>query len=117
MNTALWAAQVVFALAFGAIAALKFISYRAYLDAFPIPLALVFALGAVELLASFGLIAPALARSLAWAPAPAALLLLASALLALIVHLVRAEYALVPINAVLIAGAAFIAWGRWHELR
>lgn len=114
MNTALWAAQVIFALAFAAIAALKFISWRAYLDAFPVPLALVFALGALELLASFGLIAPALSRSLAWTPSPAALVLLASALLALIVHAVRAEYSLVPINAALIAGAAFIAWGRWR---
>jgi hypothetical protein len=35
--------------------------------------------------------------------------------LAGVVHAVRAEWSLVPINVVLVAGAAFIAWGRWSH--
>jgi uncharacterized membrane protein len=115
LNLALWIAQVVFALAFGAIGVVKFVSWRAYVATMPVPVAVVFALGIVEVACALGLVAPALSRGLVWLVPVAAIVLAATAVLAGVVHAVRAEWSLVPINVVLVAGAAFIAWGRWSH--
>jgi uncharacterized membrane protein len=113
MNVALWIAQGVFAAAFGAIGVVKFVSWRSYVEVMPVPIAVVIALGVVEVVCAIGLVVPAVARGLAPVVPVAAIVLGATAVLAAVVHSVRAEWALVPINLVLIAGAVFIAWGRW----
>ncbi len=112
LDLALWIAQALFALAFGAIGVVKFVSWRSYVETMPVPVALLFALGAVEVACAVGLVAPALSRGLAWMVPVAAIVLAASAVLALVVHAVRAEWSLVPVNLILVAGAVFIAWGR-----
>jgi hypothetical protein len=113
MNVALWIAQGVFAAAFGAIGVVKLVSWRSYVEVMPVPVAVVIALGVVEVVAAIGLVAPAVVRGLAPVVPVAAIVLGATAVLAAAVHAVRAEWSLVPINLVLIAGAVFIAWGRW----
>jgi hypothetical protein len=113
VNVALWIAQGVFAAAFGAIGVVKLVSWRSYVDVMPVPVAVVIALGIVEVIAAIGLVLPAVAKGAEGFVPAAAIVLGATAVLAGVVHAVRAEWTLVPINVVLVAGAAFIAWGRW----
>jgi uncharacterized membrane protein len=103
----------VFALAFGAIGVVKFVSWRSYVEVMPVPVAVVIALGIVEVIGAIGLVVPAVVKGAAGVVPVAAVVLAATAVLAWAVHAVRGEWALVPINVVLVAGAGFIAWGRW----
>jgi hypothetical protein len=106
--------QLVVALAYGAIGVMKMLTWRSFVAAIPVPVAVVFMLGAVEVLGALALIAPHAVRTPAWLVPAAACILAGTALLALVVHAVRAEWSLVPINLVLVAAALVIAWRRWN---
>ncbi|MBE7553076.1 MAG: DoxX family protein [Anaerolineales bacterium] len=118
MNIALWIAQILlgamfimagFSKAFQPLEALgQMIPWT--LD---IPLALVRFIGISELLAGIGLIAPGLAGikpHLTIAAAAGIILVMVSAI---IFHVARGEYGYIVFNLVLLALAAFIAYGRW----
>jgi hypothetical protein len=106
----------VVALAYGAIGVMKMVTWRSFIAAIPVPAAVVFALGSVEVIGALALIVSQLVRTPAWLAPAAACVLAATAVLALCVHAVRAEWSLVPVNLVLIAAALVIAWRRWSAL-
>jgi hypothetical protein len=79
-----------------------------------VPQALFVFIGLSEFLGGVGLILPAMTRVkpklTPWAAVGVALVMLLAALF----HIVRGEYRFfLPLNLVLAAGAAFIAYGRW----
>jgi putative oxidoreductase len=65
-----------------------------------------------EVLGAVGLILPLLTGILAWLTPLAALCLVAVQVLAIGFHLMRKEPQILPANLVLLALAAFVAWGR-----
>jgi uncharacterized membrane protein YphA (DoxX/SURF4 family) len=78
-----------------------------------VPLGLVRFIGVSEMLAAIGLIAPALTGikpRLTIAAAVGIILVMVSAS---IFHLTRGEYGVIIVNLVLLALAAFVAYGRW----
>jgi hypothetical protein len=77
-----------------------------------VPQPLIVFIGACEFLGGVGLILPAITRVKPKLTPLAAAGLALTMVLAAVFHLVRGEYALVPVNLVLAAGAAFIAVGR-----
>lgn len=74
--------------------------------------ALVPVTGIVDLLGGLGILLPALTRITPRLTVLAALGLIVLQLLAMALHLSRGEAAVLPMNAVLIALAAFVMWGR-----
>lgn len=81
-----------------------------------VPLALVRFIGACETAGAIGLILPALTRIQPWLTPVAALGLLTIQVLAIGFHAMRGELAMTGPNAVLIALAAFVAWGRTRKV-
>jgi putative oxidoreductase len=77
-----------------------------------VPAALVRFIGVAEVAGALGLILPSLTRIQPRLTALAALGLVVVMLLASAFHLSRGEGAMVPMNLVLAAVAAFVAWGR-----
>ena len=69
--------------------------------------------GVAEVLGAIGLILPVLTNILAWLTPLAALALVLVQVLAIGFHVMRKEPQVLPANVVLLALAAFIAWGRW----
>lgn len=69
--------------------------------------------GWAEVLGAIGLILPLLTGILAWLTPLAALCLVLVQILAIGFHLRRNEPQVLPFNAVLLALAIFVAWGRW----
>ena len=69
--------------------------------------------GWAEVLGAIGLILPLLTGILAWLTPLAALCLVLVQILAIGFHLRRGEAQVLPFNAVLLALAIFVAWGRW----
>jgi uncharacterized membrane protein YphA (DoxX/SURF4 family) len=65
-----------------------------------------------EVLGALGLILPLLTGILAWLTPLAALCLVLVQVLAIGFHLMRKEPQILPANVVLLALAAFVAWGR-----
>lgn len=70
-------------------------------------------IGVCELLGAIGLVLPALTGILPWLTPLAALGLAIIMLLAAGFHAVRREYAHIVVNAILLALAALIVYGRW----
>jgi hypothetical protein len=105
--------QVLVALAYGAIGVLKMVTWRSFVASIPVPVAAVFALGTVEVLAALALVAPLVMTARPWLAPTAGIILAATALLALVVHAARAEWSLVPINLVLVVAALVVVWRRW----
>ena len=70
------------------------------------------AIGVLEVLAAIGLILPVLTGVLPWLTAVAAASLVVLMVLAIAFHLRRGERPNVALNAILLALAAFIAYGR-----
>lgn len=68
--------------------------------------------GVSELLGAIGLILPLLTGVLAWLTPLAALCLVAVQVLAIGFHVMRKEPQILPANLILLALAAFVAWGR-----
>jgi uncharacterized membrane protein YphA (DoxX/SURF4 family) len=69
-------------------------------------------IGWSEFLGAIGLVLPLVTGILAWLTPLAALCLVLVQLLAIGFHLMRKEPQIVPVNIVLLALAAFVAWGR-----
>jgi uncharacterized membrane protein YphA (DoxX/SURF4 family) len=68
--------------------------------------------GFAELAGAIGLILPLLTNILAWLTPLAAIGLVVVQVLAIGFHLMRKEAQVLPMNVVLLALAAFVAWGR-----
>lgn len=118
LNFWLWAAQVVLALAYlaaGGMKATRPIPDLAKMMIWPGDYPrLVRFVGVAELLGAIGLILPMLTGILPWLTTLAALALALVQVLAIGFHARRGETAKTLIaNLVLLALAAFIAWGRW----
>ena len=119
MNLILWIAAAVLAVAFLAAGAMKLTqpkeklaeSGMGWTEAFS-PGAIK-AIGALEVLAGIGLILPAALDIVPDLVPVAAVGLVVLMLGALVTHLLRREGQMVVVNVVLVALAAFVAWGRF----
>lgn len=118
MNVAVWVAQVLLGLAFGAAGFMKFSQPREKLqvnmkwveDFAPNTIK---GIGLLEILAAVGLILPWLTGILPVLTPLAAAGLILTMIGAMIVHLRRGEYPGVVVNVVLLALAAFVVYGRF----
>jgi putative oxidoreductase len=113
MNIALWIVQLLLAAMFGMAGFLKTttpIDQLAAMMQWPgaVPPALVRFIGIAEFTAAIGLLLPALSRIKPWLTPFAA-----SGLLTIIFHITRGELSILPMNGILGALAAFVAWGRF----
>jgi putative oxidoreductase len=120
LHVALWIAQVLLALAFGMAGAMKttrpiaeLAAQMAWVGRFS-PGVVRF-IGTMELLAAVGLLLPSVTRVRPVLTPLAAVGLIAIMVLAAGHHLMHGEAKMVPINAVLGALAAFVAWGRFAK--
>jgi putative oxidoreductase len=109
--------QILLAVAFGIAGSMKMTQPIAALAAnmiWPgdVPAALVRFIGACEVLGAIGLVLPGATRVKPGLTPLAAAGLLGVMLAAVPFHISRGEWALVPINVVLGALAAFVGWGR-----
>ena len=120
LHIALWVAQILLAVTYGAAGFMKStmpIPALAAMMIWPgvVPVFLVRFIGVAELAGALGLILPAALRI-----APS-LTVLAGAGLALIqvlaipFHVVRGEAEMLPVNVVLLGLSLFIVWGRWRK--
>ena len=121
-HIALWAAQILLALSFGAAGAMKLAApieqLSEHMSWVPrVSPALVRFVGASELLGALGLVVPAATRIVPVLTPAAATGLLIVMVLAAGHHFAHDEAALVPVNVGLGALAAFIAWGRTRAAR
>jgi uncharacterized membrane protein YphA (DoxX/SURF4 family) len=116
MNTWLWVAGGLLAVAYlmaGAMKATQPIDKLAAQMKWPADYpGLTRFIGWSEVLGAIGLVLPLLTGILAWLTPLAALCLVLVQLLAIGFHLMRKEPQIVPVNVVLLALAAFVAWGR-----
>jgi uncharacterized membrane protein YphA (DoxX/SURF4 family) len=118
MNTALWIAQVLLALAFGLSGLLKAtqpyekITQRMNWAKHVTPTQ-VRIIGTLEFLAAVGLIVPALTGILPWLTPLAAVGLILTMIGAALLHIRIGESSVIVVNFVLLAIAAFIAYGRF----
>jgi uncharacterized membrane protein YphA (DoxX/SURF4 family) len=113
----LWAAQLALAAAYGLFGSMKatqpldqLAAMMKWIPDFP-PL-FVRTLGVVEVLGAIGLILPSLTRIYPRLTVVAALCILIHQFCAVALHLSKGEANVLGLNAVLIALAAFIFWGR-----
>jgi uncharacterized membrane protein YphA (DoxX/SURF4 family) len=117
IRVGLWSAQVLLALAFVASGLMKITTPIEQLQA-QMPWttgamgSLVRFIGVAELLGGIGVVLPAATRIKPQLAVLAALGLATVMVLASITHLTRGEAGMVPVNVVLFAVAAFVAWGR-----
>lgn len=116
----LWVAQVALALLFGMAG---FIKLMTPIDALAVqmawvegaPAALVRFIAIAEIAGALGMILPAATRIMPFLTPLAALGFVVIQVLAIGVHIVRGEPAILPMNFVLLAVAAFVVWGRWRK--
>lgn len=116
----LWVAQVVLALLFGMAG---FIKLMTPIDALALqmawvegaPAALVWFIAIAEIAGALGVILPAATRIMPFLTPLAALGFVVIQVLAIGVHIVRGEPAILPMNFMLLAVAAFVVWGRWRK--
>jgi len=113
----LWIAQLLLAAAYGMFGSMKatqpldqLAGMMTWIPDFP-PM-FVRTLGVVEMLGAIGLILPALTRILPRLTVIAALCILVHQLIAVALHVSKGEFGVLGLNAVLIALATFIFWGR-----
>ena len=115
----LWAAQILLALLYGAVAVFKTtqpIPALAKAIVWPgdVPSAFVRFVGISEGLAAIGMLAPILTGILPWLTPVAALCLSLIQILAIGFHAVRGETKrTLAMNLVLLALSSFVAWGLW----
>jgi uncharacterized membrane protein YphA (DoxX/SURF4 family) len=120
MNTALWIAQILLALAFGAAGVMKLTQPREKLLANmewveDFSGGFVKFVGGAELLGALGLILPAVTDIAPILVPLAATGLALDQVAAVVVHLRRKEPRFIIGNVVLFAIAAFVAWGRFGD--
>ena len=120
MEIALWALQVILALAIGGAGAVKLAKTKeelaprmAYVESFTA--GQVKAIGAIEVAAGLGVVLPAATGILPVLTPVAAVGIVLNMIGAMITHIVRKEPALIVVNIVLAAAAAFVAWGRFGD--
>ncbi len=119
LSGGLWVAQGLLAALFLAAGAMKSTSPTADLVANGLawvantPEALVRFIGVSELLGAVGLILPSATRILPWLTPLAAAALTLVMVLAFGMHAWNGEYTGLPVNVVIGALTAFVAWGRW----
>ena len=118
MNVALWIIQGLLALIFLMTGIMKvsqpkekLVKYLAYVE--DLSAGQVKTIGILEILAVIGLILPAVTGILPWLTPVAAVGLVLLMIGAIITHLRRGEYSMIVINIVLLALAAFVAYGRF----
>jgi uncharacterized membrane protein YphA (DoxX/SURF4 family) len=118
MNTALWIAQILLGLAFLLTGTAKatwprerLVVRMAYVNDFPQPF--IRFIGVMEFLGGLGLILPSLTGILPILTPIAAVGLIIIMIGAAFTHLRRKEQPMIVINLVLLAAAAFIAYGRF----
>lgn len=118
MNTALWIAQGLLAVAFLGAGLLKLVKSKdelaprmPYVEDFSATT--IRAIAGLEVLGAIGLVLPWLLGIVpvltVWAAVGCALTMIG----AVIVHIRRGEISDLPVNAALFALSVFIAWGRW----
>lgn len=119
-SIAMWAAQLMLAAAYGLFGSMKatqpldqLAGKMTWIPDFP-PL-FVRTLGIVEVLGAIGLILPSLTRIYPRLTVVAALCILVHQFCAVALHLSKGEVNVLGLNAVLIALAAFIFWGRRNK--
>ena len=118
MNIVLWIVQVVLAAMYGMAGTMK--AFQTAKAKEQLPWAknrsdnFVRFVGTSELLGALGLILPLVTGILPWLTPLAAIGLTIIQLLAIFTeHLPKKEYNVIPVNIVLLALAAFVAFGRW----
>ncbi len=120
LHVSLWVGQAALALAFGMAGFMKTtqpIENLAHMMGWPgvVPPGLVRFIGASEFAAALGLVLPALSRIKPGLTALAGACLAVVMFLATGFHLLRGEFAPLPIIAVLGGLSAFVAWGRGRK--
>ncbi len=117
MNIVLWILQILLALAFLMAGTTKAFQYERAKTQMGwvaiVPRGLVTFIGITETLGAIGLILPALTGILPWLTPLAAVGLVTVMMLASGFHVTRGEYPQIVINLVLLALAAFVAYGRF----
>ena len=122
LNIALWTAQVLLALVFGAAGFMKVtmpLPDLAGMLTWPgnFPSWLVRFIGTAELAGAIGILVPALTRIQPLLTPLAALGFAIIQILAVPVHISQGDIAMVgPVNAILLALALFVVWGRYRKL-
>ena len=118
MNIVLWILQILLAFLFfvHGLAMLRTTDTppqptMTYILAIPIPLRRF--IGAAEILASIGLVLPALTGIVPWLTPLAALGLVILMIGAVVFHFLRKDYPSIVVNLVLLVMAAFVAYGRF----
>jgi len=117
LNVGLWAAQILLACLYGFVGFTKLSQPIPALAAMMVwpgeaPEWFVRGLGAAELAGAIGLILPMLTRILPRLTPLAAAGLVLLQVCAIVFHAWRGEFGILPFNAVLLAAAAFVVWGR-----
>ena len=117
LNIALWAAQILIAIAFVAIGWMKFSTPITELSkAIPwagqLPERFVRTIGLIDMAGGIGVLLPAATRILPRLTVLAALGCTVLQILAILFHFSRGEAAATPLNFVLLPLVAFILWGR-----
>lgn len=117
MNIALWAVQILLALAFGMFGLMKIGQSIEELSVMmqwvsSVQPWFVRALGTAEFLGAVGLILPSLTRIQPRLTVAAALCFLVLQVVAVGLHIARGEFNVLAFNAVLIALILFVFWGR-----
>ncbi len=117
MNIVLWIVQILLALAFllaGVTHAFRYERAKSQIKwVTAVPRGLLTFIGISEILGAIGLILPALTGILSWLTPLAAAGLVVMMLLASVFHATRREYPNIAANLILLALAAFIAYGRF----
>lgn len=119
MNVALWIVQILLALAFLMAGINHGFRYDAIKDnpmmkwITAIPQRLRTFIGVAEILGAIGLVLPALTGILPWLTPLAAVGLVIMMVLAAAFHARRGENQAIVVNTILLALAAFVAYGRW----
>ena len=117
MNIVLWILQILVAFAFFMAGMMKAFQYERARQQMKwmndLPRQSVFFIGVCEMLGALGLILPALTGILPWLTPVAGAGLALIMLLAGIFHTTRREYSAIVANLVLLALAAFVAYGRF----
>lgn len=120
-NVALWVVQGLLAAAFLTAGVTKLFGYPSAYETMPwvrdVPEALTRTIGALELLGAIGVLLPRATGVLPWLTPVAALGLGTVMILAVAFHVSRGEAGVTPVNLVLLALAATVAWGRRDAFR
>jgi uncharacterized membrane protein YphA (DoxX/SURF4 family) len=122
-NIGLWIVQVLLAVMFAFAGYLKatkapetLVAEMGWGWAATLPAWFIIFLGVMELLGAIGAILPAATRILPWLTPLAAAGMIVVQLAAIVLHATRGETgATIGINLVLLAGAAFVLWGRTRK--